>query len=132
MIEVTSSYKFEAKTYFLAVQIMDHYFSNEKESIPVAKLHIIGVISMLMASKMDEIYPLKLKTIYEKIVHKKIDRKELIEMEAKIFEKLNFVTNYSSCYELTIFKLYKSVETMLNNNNNEEEVKLRQMFECVE
>jgi len=33
---------------------------------------------MLIATKMDEVYPLKIKTVYDKIVHKKIDKKELV------------------------------------------------------
>jgi hypothetical protein len=48
------------------------------ESLPVSQLHIIGVTAMYIASKMDEIYPLKIKTIYEKIVHKKISKNALI------------------------------------------------------
>ena len=39
---------------------------------------------MLIATKMDEVFPLKIKTVYDKIVHKKIEKKDLIEMEEKI------------------------------------------------
>ena len=45
---------------------------------------------MLVATKMDEVYPLKVKTVYDKIVHRKIEKKDLVEMEAKLVEKLNF------------------------------------------
>ena len=78
MIEVISSYKFNAKTYFSSVYIMDRYFHAEQQRLPITKLHITGVISMLIATKMDEVYPLKIKTVYDKIVHKKIDKKELV------------------------------------------------------
>ena len=30
---------------------------------------------MLIATKMEEVYPLKIKTVYDKIVHKKIDKR---------------------------------------------------------
>jgi len=33
---------------------------------------------MLIASKMNEVYPLKIKTIYEKIAHKKLSILELV------------------------------------------------------
>jgi len=72
MVEVTKSYKFINKSYFGSVELMDRYFAASNESVPVSQLHIIGVIAMYIASKMDEVYPLKIKTIYEKIVHKKI------------------------------------------------------------
>jgi hypothetical protein len=32
---------------------------------------------MFMASKMNEIFPLRMKTVYEKIVHKKVSIEEL-------------------------------------------------------
>lgn len=75
MIEVTSSYKFVPKTYFSSVCLMDRFFQEEEQRLPITKLHITGVVSMLIATKMDEVYPLKVKTVYEKIVHKKIEKK---------------------------------------------------------
>mgnify|MGYP001298763879 CR=1 FL=1 len=67
---------------------MDKYFANENMAVPVEKLHIIGVVSMLIASKMEEVYSFRLKTIYEKIVHKKISMKDIVEMEGTIFNRL--------------------------------------------
>jgi len=64
MIEVTSSYKFQPKTYFASVQLMDRYFKAEEHRLPITRLHIIGAVAMLMATKMDEVYPLKIKTVY--------------------------------------------------------------------
>lgn len=108
MIEVVSSYKFNAKTYFSSVYLMDRYFQAEDTRLPITKLHIIGVISMLIATKMDEVYPLKVKTVFEKIVHKKIDKKELVDMEARIVEKLDFTLNVWSFYDLAILKLHEN------------------------
>ena len=45
---------------------------------------------MLIASKMEEIYPLKIKTVFDKIAHRKIPMSELIGMEAKISQVLGF------------------------------------------
>ena len=108
MIEVTSSYKFTNKTYFTGVHLMDRYFKAEDNRLPITKLHIIGVISMLIATKMDEVYPLKIKTVYDKIVHKKIDKRELIDMEARITGKLDFVLNVWSFYDLALLKLHEN------------------------
>lgn len=110
MIEVTSSYKFTTKTYFTGVHLMDRYFKAEDQRLPITKLHIIGVVSMLVATKMDEVYPLKIKTVYDKIVHKKIDKKEIINVEARIAEKMDFVLNVWSFYDLAIFKLHESCQ----------------------
>ena len=69
---------------------MDRFFSQVKETLLPTQLHIIGVQSMLLATKMEEVYPLKIKTVFEKIAHKKIPMAELVEMERKIVEALNF------------------------------------------
>jgi len=53
MIEVTSSYKFTPKTYFASVYLMDRYFKAEEQRLPITRLHIIGVVAMLIATKMD-------------------------------------------------------------------------------
>lgn len=106
MIEVTSSYKFSPKTYFAAVHLMDRYFKAEEQRLPITKLHIIGVVAMLIATKMDEVYPLKIKTVYDKIVHKKIEKKDLVEMEARMAEKLGFTLNIWSFYDLAVLKLH--------------------------
>lgn len=80
MVEVISSYKFGHKTYFDGIQLMDRYFEVETESLAASRLHIIGVQTMLIASKMEEVFPLKIKTVYEKIAHRKIPIKDLVEM----------------------------------------------------
>jgi hypothetical protein len=107
MIEVTSSYKFTAKTYFASVYLMDRYFRAEEARLPITRLHIVGVVSMLVATKMDEVFPLKVKTVYEKIVHKKIDKRELVEMEARLVEKLDFALNVWSFYDLAVLRLHE-------------------------
>ena len=53
MIEVTSSYKFSNKTYFDGISLMDRYFNNEVEVLSPNKLHITGIICMVIASKMN-------------------------------------------------------------------------------
>ena len=108
MIEVTSSYKFTPKTFFASVHIMDRFFKAEEERLPITRLHIIGVVAMLIATKMDEVYPLKIKTVYDKIVHKKIERRELVEMEARMANKLGFVLNAWSFYDLALLKLHEN------------------------
>ena len=60
---------------------------------------------MLIASKMEEVYPFRLKTIYEKIVHQKIPVKELVEMECKMFAKLEFNTVTATFFDKIMVQL---------------------------
>jgi hypothetical protein len=54
------------------VSVLDRYFKNKQECREIADLHIIGVTSMFIASKYEDIYPLKMKMVFEKIAHKKL------------------------------------------------------------
>jgi hypothetical protein len=72
MIEVLTNFKCEEQTYFLASSIMDRYFKKKQKSIEIADLHLLGVTCMYIASKYEDIYPLKMSMVYEKIGHKKL------------------------------------------------------------
>lgn len=83
MIEVLTNFKCDDQTFFLAVSLMDRYFKHKQETREIADLHIIGVTTMFVASKYEDIYPLKMKMVHEKIAHKKlsIDRIKALEMD---------------------------------------------------
>jgi hypothetical protein len=69
MIEVLTNFKCDDQTYFIAVNLQDRYLKNAEKTLEVSDLHVLGVTCMFVASKFEDIYPLKMKTIYEKIAH---------------------------------------------------------------
>lgn len=71
MIEVLSSYKMTEETFFKSVYIMDQYMKKSTARLEVKDLHLIGITSMFIASKYEEIHPLKLEVLYDKIARKK-------------------------------------------------------------
>lgn len=73
MIEVLTNFRCDDQTFFIAVSLLDRYFKNCKETKEVSDLHVTGVTTMFIASKFEDIYPLKMKTVHEKIAHKKLD-----------------------------------------------------------
>lgn len=64
MIEVLTNFKCEDQTFFLAVQIMDRYFKEKRPARELSELHVIGVTSMFLASKMEDIYPLRMSMVF--------------------------------------------------------------------
>lgn len=52
MVEVMSSYHFQSKTYFAGVEIMDRYCAACPDTLVPTQLHILGVQSMFIATKM--------------------------------------------------------------------------------
>ena len=69
MIEVLTNFKCDDQTFFLAVSLMDRYFKLTPEQKLLSELHVTGVTCMFVASKFEDIYPLKMKTVFEKIAH---------------------------------------------------------------
>ena len=68
-------------------------------------MHLVGVTSMFIASKYEEIYPFKLKLVYEKIGHKKIPIEEIKKKEQEILEVLNFNLIYPTPNEFTMLAI---------------------------
>lgn len=56
----------------------------------ISDLHVVGVTSMFVASKFEDIYPLKMKTVYEKIAHKKLEIEKIKSLELEIMKSINY------------------------------------------
>jgi hypothetical protein len=90
MIEVLTNFRCDDQTFFLASSLMDRYFKNCPGPKEVGDLHVIGVTTMFLASKFEDIYPLKMKTVYEKIAHKKLEIERIKELELDIMKVIDY------------------------------------------
>lgn len=90
MIEVLTNFKCDDQTFFLAVSLMDRYFKGKSEVREVSDLHIIGVTCMFIGSKYEDIFPLKMKMVYEKIAHKKLPIEKIKTLEMDILKVINY------------------------------------------
>lgn len=90
MIEVLTNFKCDDQTFFLAVSLLDRYFKNKQERREISDLHIIGVTTMFIASKYEDIYPLKMKMVFEKIAHRKLAIEEIKKLELDILKTINY------------------------------------------
>jgi hypothetical protein len=90
MIEVLTNFKCDDQTFFLSVSLLDRYFKLKSEVREISDLHIIGVTSMFIASKYEDIYPLKMKMVYEKIAHKKLSMEKIKSLEMEILKTIKY------------------------------------------
>ena len=72
MIEVLSSFNCNTNTFFVSLDIMDSFLARTHRVLNVKEIHLLGVTSMLIASKQEEIIPFKVSTVVEKMTHGKI------------------------------------------------------------
>lgn len=90
MIEVLTNFKCDDQTFFLAVSLQDRFAKGCDKILEVGDLHVLGVTSMFVASKFEDIYPLKMKTVHEKIAHSKLDIEKIKTLELDIMRIIKY------------------------------------------
>ena len=90
MLEVLGAYNSEIFTFNLSVQIMDMYISKCKSVLTNNDVHLIGIVSMFIASKMEDICPIRMSHVRTKISHGQFSEKDITKKEKMVLEALNF------------------------------------------
>ena len=118
MMEIFASYISEPLSFFLAVEIMDNYLQKTKKLYRDNDIHLIGMVCIFMASKMEDIIPLHMIHIKTKIGHDKFSQEEIIMMEREILKTLNWdillITNYD-IIKTFLSDFYVNNREMINN-----------------
>lgn len=103
LIEVHYKFKLHSQTLWLCVNIVDRYL--ERVAMKRAKLQLVGVTSLLIACKYEEIMPPEVKDcVY--LTDYAYEREEVVEMESEILNKLN--------YQIVVPTGYHFLERYLN------------------
>lgn len=82
---------------------------------------------MLIASKMEEVFPLKIKTVYEKIAHRKLGLGELVQTEERIMRMLECKLNSWTFFDVAMLRL-----AIFSGQSDEERGVLRPLGENAE
>jgi len=90
MVEVLCSYKCSNQTFFVAVYYLDAFFKYSQLKYDINDLHLAGVSAMFLAAKFEEIYPLRIRVVHEKIAHKKFSKEEIRDKETEMIDTLGF------------------------------------------
>ena len=128
MIEVLSNYHCDESTYFESINLMDRYFKQceiKHQILLPGELHLIGVTSMFIASKYQDIYPLRLKIVQDKIAHNKLTCQEIKDKEDEIMRYLNYNIGLPTMWDfITIF-----MEEIFYINCNHHQIKNKILLE---
>lgn len=116
MIEVLSSYKMSEDTFFRSVGLMDQYFKSEDRLLETKDIHLVGVAAMFSAMKYEEIHPLRLSLIAEKIARKKFTKQEIVDKESRMMQVLGFSLGSSSILDIVklIDRTFTLIQTRLS------------------
>lgn len=125
MVEVLSAFKSSDQTFFVAVGIMDSFMKHNQKRLVSNEMHLLGVTSVFIASKIEETPPIKIKVASDKISHKRLSPESIEKMEEVILETLNFSLSDSTLYDvgrLALRKLLKEDLDCLNEEKKAEEI----------
>jgi Cyclin, N-terminal domain len=90
MVEVLTTFKNSDQTFFLAINMMDRFFKINEKPLPAGDLHLTGIVSMFIASKYEEIVPLMMKTVVNKIGHNKFLLRQIEDKELEILRVIGY------------------------------------------
>ena len=102
LVDVHAKFKLVPETLFLTINIIDRYLS--KKSINRKYLQLLGITSMLLASKYEDIYPPEIKEFLF-MTNNTYNREELIYLESDILDNIEFNLTYPT--SLRFLEIYK-------------------------
>jgi Cyclin, N-terminal domain len=97
---------------------MDRYFKAVETEMKASDLHLAGIVSMFIASKYEDVIPLLMKTIVNKIGHNKFTQEQIQVKEIEILKAISFkigsptVKEHLDRYYQEISPIYKVSESL--------------------
>lgn len=129
MIEVLYSYSCNTPTIFLSIDIMDNYLHKTDLILRNNDIHLISIVSIYIASKMEDIVPLRMNHIVGSMGYDKYTSEQVKLVELDILETLNFDLIIMSSYEFSQTYIY---DFYYNNKKKIESLKMNKLLDMLE
>jgi cyclin B len=121
LIDVHRKFKLLPETLYVTVSIIDRYLA--KKPIEKKQLHVLGIASLLISTKYEEIYPPELKEIL-KYAECKFTKEEVLALEFDVLSTLEF--NFFNPSALRFLQRYRK----LSNTANDDQVFFFAQYLC--
>ena len=107
MLEIFYHFRSNEETFLAAVEIMDKFiYKYKKKELTDENIHLIGMVSIYIASKVYDLIPIQLDNIIHQIGHDEYNQKEILVMERKIIKTINFDVFSINSFDLIRFLIY--------------------------
>lgn len=91
LVEISYAYRLHRETWYLALEYMDRFLTCSKQQMRVDRLQLIGMTSLFLAAKVEEIYPPKLKELASHMESYSSDNEDAIsQFELFMLKTLNW------------------------------------------
>jgi len=114
LIEVCEVYHLHRETYHLSIAYIDQYLCN-KNNLAKNKFQLLGITSLFVASKIEEIYPPRLSD-FAYVTDNTCSEEDILDMELDLMNTLNWYINPITSINWLL--IYLQVEYELENNNS--------------
>lgn len=100
MIEVLKIYQQSEETLFRAFNLMDEYLTHTAEAVKPGDLHLLGSTCMYLASKQEEVRPIRLHALLDDICKHKFTAEEVFAKELDVLRAIGFRTQKPDLFAL--------------------------------
>lgn len=100
MIEVLKIYQQSEETLFRAFSLLDDYLAQTPRVVQSADLHLLGSTCMYVASKQEEVRPIKLNALVVDICKGKFSVEEIFAKELDVLSTIGFRSQKPDLFEL--------------------------------
>ncbi len=126
MIEVLYAYSSDTPTFYLSVHILDSYIAKTSNILTNQEIHLLGICSLFIASKSEDIIPLRMTHVKGKIGHSKFSESEIKAKERNILQTIDFNIITTSTYDFIRTFIFDF------NHNNKEFIRKLHMAEQID
>lgn len=121
MIEVLSnlSARFCEGTFFKAAQIMDMYLKTNGSMLTDHHIHLVGLASMYIGSKYEDIDPLRVVELTRDAAYDKFSPQQLREKEMEVLTSLKFQTSFKTQVEVLDYFYFRIFSRYLSELTQE-------------
>jgi cyclin B/cyclin A len=92
-------------TFFKAIDIADRFF-NKTNGMSQRDLHLYGLVSCFIASKLEELYPIRMEQVLFEAGHGKFSHTEILEAERKVYQVLEYRLLTETLHD-QVFRLFE-------------------------
>ena len=111
IIDVHRKFRLTPEALYVTIHIIDQFLSKKK--VKKSALHLLGVATLLIAAKYEEIYPPELKDFLV-VSENLFTNKQVLQMEREILTEINFKVTAPSAYRF--LQRFRRLSPALNND----------------
>jgi len=111
VIDVHRKFRLQPETLYVNVHVIDQYLS--REPIGKSQLHLLGITTILISTKYEEIYPPKLLDLIQ-VAENKFSEKAVLEMERSVLQVLDFQVTAPSAFRF--MQRFRRLSVFLNDD----------------